>query len=114
MPGNRPGRPRKLDKYGGHVAAAESRIADRLPQLIDNLMRLAEGVWTEKEVVGQNGAVIVYRTIPDRQANQYLIDRLMGKPTESIHHSGDHGESEQFFDALHAAPGDPGPAAEGD
>ena len=39
--GNPKGRPRKADSHAGAVAAAEKKIADRLPRLIENMMALA-------------------------------------------------------------------------
>jgi hypothetical protein len=75
-----PGRPRKAEKFSGPIAKAEKQIADRLPQLIDNLLRLAEGVWVEETT--PTGQRITYKTPPDRQSNEYLINRILGKPTE--------------------------------
>lgn len=62
------------------IQAAEKRIADRLPHLIENLMVLADGVMVEKPV--GDGETIVYKQPPDRAANEYLINRVMGKPTD--------------------------------
>jgi hypothetical protein len=59
-----PGRRRKADKFARPIARAEKQIADRLPELIDNMLALASG------------------DPPDRQANEYLINRILGKPTE--------------------------------
>jgi len=49
------------------------RIADHLPELIDNMLRLASG------------------DPPDRAANEYLLNRIMGKPIERQEHSGPNG-----------------------
>lgn len=65
------------------IQAAEGMIRDRLPWLIGKLFELAEGVHVEK-VVGREGATIVYQERPDRQAAEYLIDRVMGKPTQPV------------------------------
>lgn len=91
--GARPGagRPRKRDKYSGQIVAAENRIADRLPQYIDNLARLADGIFREEE--DEHGIKFIYTTPPDRQANEYLINRILGKPTErQINEFGDGDE----------------------
>lgn len=79
--GPRPGsgRPRKADLYAKPIATAERRIADKLPWLIDQQMSLAEGVLVEKDTL--EGPVI-YKTPPDRNAIEYLVNRIMGKPTE--------------------------------
>ena len=83
------GRPKKSEKYGGHIAQAEDLIADRLPELIDNLFSLAAGV-TVQEPTPQGGTK-VYTRAPDRQANEYLLNRIIGKPTEAIEVSGPDG-----------------------
>jgi hypothetical protein len=95
MPGHggyRPGAGRKADadKYGGHIDAAKERIVQEMPGLIDNLLVLAHGFYYEKSLPdGQT--VVVYKTAPDRQANEYLINRIIGKPTERTEVSGQDG-----------------------
>jgi hypothetical protein len=81
--GARPGAGRKPkdEKFKQPIAKAEKRIADRLPELIDNMFVLANGVLVE-EINIVTGKPQIYRKPPDRAANQYLIDRIMGKPTE--------------------------------
>lgn len=81
--GARPGAGRKsnAEKYKRPISTAERRIADRLPFLIDRMMELAEGV----RVLDVNLVTLeesVYQRPPDRQAIQYLVDRIMGKPVE--------------------------------
>src|ERR1700721_2061392 len=71
------GRPRKDNLYGGHIRAVENKIADRLPELIDNMFALAAGVLFED--TDKKGKKRVYVIPPDRQANEYLINRIMGK-----------------------------------
>lgn len=78
--GNPAGRPAKADKFAGQIAKAEGRIAKNLVRYIENMEALAEGVMVQEELVP--GQPIIYQRPPDRQANQYLIDRIMGKPTE--------------------------------
>jgi len=100
-----PGRPRKSDKYAGAVAAAENRIVDRLPEIIDNMFHLAMGGYERVEeqwapagtlrtasgeklfpTVPTDEMVLIKRIVTiadkDRMANQYLIDRVAGKPIE--------------------------------
>jgi hypothetical protein len=64
------------------IRAAEKKIADRLPWLVDKLIELADGIYEEK-TIGE-AAVIVYKRAPDRQAAEYLMDRVMGKPTQPV------------------------------
>ncbi len=89
--GARPGagRPRKREKYARPIAQAEKRIADNLPNIIDKLMELADGVTVQE--TGKDGSERIYDRPPDREAAKYLIDRIMGKPTErqEVDNSGD-------------------------
>lgn len=113
--GARPGagRPAKAEKYGGHVAAAEDRIADRLPELIDNLFRLAAGVQVyrarkgkgpiaEGEDLAEADEAEFYLTPPDFRANEYLINRILGRPTERHEHTGADGGPIEFTDEARA------------
>jgi hypothetical protein len=86
--GNRIGAGRKprSEKFARPIASAEKKIADRLPWLIDKEMELAEGVLVEKQTLM---GPVVYKTPPDRQAIEYLINRIMGKPTERHEHDID-------------------------
>jgi len=119
MAGKGPGRPRKADKYGGHIAQAEDLIADRLPKIIDNLIKLADGGYERVEeewlpaalvTIGSgefemkafpdkpdDELVLVKRKVShadsDRVANIYLADRLMGKPTDKVEVSGEDGDA---------------------
>lgn len=103
-----PGRPRKADKYAGAIAKAEKQIADRLPELVDNMLHLANGGYERVEeqwtpagslFIGSgewmrpmypgldpDELVLVKRTTSvadkDRAANEYLINRILGKPIE--------------------------------
>jgi hypothetical protein len=95
MPGHsgyRPGRGRKADveKYGGHIDAAEQRIVQALPRLIDNMLALASGIYEEK-TLPDGKTVVVYERPPDRLAIEYLINRIMGKPTEQTELIGQDG-----------------------
>jgi hypothetical protein len=89
--GARPGagRKRKHDKYGTAIQKAEKKIVDRLPQLLDNLMALADGIFVEEFT--PDGKRVVYQRAPDFKSNEYLINRIMGKPTERQEVSGADG-----------------------
>lgn len=94
------------------VAEADKSICDELPRLIGNMVRLANGGYprveerwepVEIEVPGEDGApstrktelVLVERKVStadaDRAANQYLIDRVLGKPKQAVEMSGPNG-----------------------
>lgn len=55
-------------------------IADRLPDLVDNLLRLAAGVTVQEE--DDKGNERIYLKPPCRQSNEYLVNRIMGKPSD--------------------------------
>lgn len=84
--GNPNGRPRKAEKHAGPITKAEKQIVDKLPHLIGKMLELADGV-TVQGVDPESGATTVYTKPPDRQALIYLIDRIMGKPTERKEHT---------------------------
>lgn len=60
-----PGRPPKRKIYEGPVVAAEDKIRDRLPELLDVALELAIENKSEKMVI-------------------YCIDRALGKPTQPV------------------------------
>ena len=95
--GARPGSGRKpKPKHTAAVRKAEKRIADRLPDLVDNMFILAEGVRVEKMTIGVDGPqTAVFQEPPNFKALEYLMNRIMGKPTErqEHEHSGAGGES---------------------
>jgi len=82
--GARPGagRPRKAVLYVSPIRDAEGKICQRLPWLLDKLFELAEGVTMSD--TDRSGKPRIYKTAPDRQSIEYLIDRVMGKPTQPI------------------------------
>lgn len=78
-----PGRRPKAQKFARPIARAEKQIADKLPTLIEKALELAEGVFVEDiNIVTLTKSV--YQKPPDLSAIKYLVDRIMGKPTE--HH----------------------------
>lgn len=113
--GARPGAGRKSKavKYAGQVVEAENRIADRLPALIDNMFALADGVTVQEATY--DGTTRVFTRPPDRQANEYLINRILGKPTERREIAGPNGEAmgpslDQIMSRLLVEFGDDGEA----
>lgn len=94
--GARPGagRKRKADKFAGQIAKAEKHIADRLLLYLDNMEALAAGIWVEEK--DKDGERRIYLRAPDRQANEYLMNRIMGKPTDRKELSGPDGSPITF------------------
>lgn len=106
--GNPTGRPRRADKFARPIARAEKQIADQLPALIENMLYLAHGgyerieeEWQPAGLVYVGSGEFARRAFPDlpddepvlvkrkrsvadkdRQANEYLLNRILGKPTE--------------------------------
>jgi len=89
--GARPGAGRKPrdEKFKLPIAKAEKRIADRLPMLIDRMFELSEGVLVEE--IDRDGTPRIYQRPPDYKAIEYLVNRIMGKPTERQEVSQDGG-----------------------
>lgn len=98
--GRRPGAGRKTNPVKvireSLLDAANARIGEWMPSLLGNLKVLADR--------------------GDRQANEYLINRLLGRPAEKVEHSGPDGGPVPlaFAVALVKVYGDPdGPAGGG-
>lgn len=108
--GARPGAGRKKgpEKFPGAAALADQTIAEKLPKLLENLFVLADGGFEQVEEKWEEGElpadskpgdkpplVLVSRKVtwaaPDRAANQYLIDRILGRPTERHEVTGEDG-----------------------
>lgn len=76
-------------------AATMARLADWIPGLFDNLKKLADGGYQRIEDKYDPEMKLIERKVSwadcDRRANEYLIDRYMGKPTERQELSGPDG-----------------------
>jgi hypothetical protein len=116
---NGAGRKPKRDKYTPQITGLEDGIADRLPQLLANMLLLANGGYEQisetyepagliqitKETITKEGGSVNMRELafphldpeqlvcvrrirtfaaPDRKANEYLINRIAGTPTQHI------------------------------
>lgn len=103
--GYRPGSGRKpkMQKYASAINAAERQIKDNLPEIVTAHIALAKGVKT----VSEDG--VIYTTLPDRNAGQYLMNRIMGSPIQR-------SEFEGTIDRIHLVYDDVEPAedAQGD
>lgn len=126
------GRKPKATKYESSIIKAEKRAADKLPDIIDNLFRLADGLqevvqeeWQPVGIVMKGTGpdavlafpdlakadpttpILVKRTVTkpgmDRAANVYLADRVMGKPTQRNEISGANGDALRI-EIVHADP----------
>lgn len=81
--GARPGagrRPRPK-QHEQAIEAAEAQIVEALPNVIGALLELSLGI-TVQEVDEKTGAINVYTRPPDGKAGMYLVDRILGKPTQ--------------------------------
>lgn len=75
------------------IAETDKLICDALPKLIANMIYLANGGYerTEDKHTDAEGLGVLTLTErkvsiaePDRGANQYLIDRVLGKPKQQV------------------------------
>lgn len=99
--GARPGagRKRKEKKFETQIQQAEGMIVDKLPWLVEKAFELAEGVRVER--FGLTGPV-VYQEPPNLGAIKYLVDRIMGKPTDRKELTLDRPLEEMTEDELRA------------
>lgn len=67
-----------------------AKLTEVAPKCIDNLVKLADGIIVKD--VNLDGTVDYFETPPDRQANEYLLNRLLGKPTERKEVTGESGQ----------------------
>lgn len=108
--GNPKGRPSKATKHASEIAAAEQQIVDKLPKVVDALLRLGLGGFKQVDEEWQPAGlvttgsgefemplfgdkpphelVLVKRKVsvaaPDRAALVALIDRILGKPGAKV------------------------------
>lgn len=109
------GRKTRAEKHATAINRAEKRIADRLPQLIDCLFELAEGVRVQE--IDLTGKPTVYTRPPCFKAASYLVDRIIGKPVQAVEAdvtSGGQSFGEGIEAALAKVYGNGNPAASGD
>lgn len=76
------GRKPKAERFARQIAAIEKKVADRLPLVVDALFDLAEGVQIQEE--DAEGRKRTYIRPPDFRAGAYLLDRILGKPAQSV------------------------------
>lgn len=73
-----------------------AQLVEWLPRLLANMKVLADGGYeriTDKFEPGPDGEpMLIERKVetaePDRGANEYLINRLLGRPIQGVEHSG--------------------------
>ena len=80
-----PGSRNRKRKFVRPIATAEKRIADSLPRLVDRLVELANGITIQQE---DSKGPEVYTLLPNRQAAQYLVNRILGQPSQQMEMSG--------------------------
>lgn len=88
--GSRPGsgRKRKAQRHEQPILRVESLIVAHLEKSVANLITLADGVPVEDSESDK-----VYIKPPDRLANEYLINRILGRPLQALEVSGPDGAS---------------------
>ncbi len=107
--GRRPGAGRKPKavKHETAIQSAERRICDRLPELIDKLFELSMGVLVEGQMPQ---GMVVYQQPPSFKALEYLVNRVMGRPTERHEHDFSNLSDEELIARTTAALGRDGQA----
>ncbi len=66
--------------------SAVGRILPRVPDLVERMMELADGI----RVFDESGEAVFTRP-PDRLAIEYLLNRAFGKPAATVHTSAEVG-----------------------
>jgi hypothetical protein len=69
------------------VDVVNEAIRERIPDLVANALKLAEGVPVQK--VTPDGEPCVYKTVPNIKAIVYLLNRLIGEPVKAVTLKGD-------------------------
>ena len=91
-------------------AATLATLIGWLPDLLKNLKHLADGGHERVTEKFDADGILIERKVEiadsDRNANQYLIDRLLGKPTERKELTGEEGGPLKVL-VTYADPGDP-------
>jgi len=76
------GRKPRAERFARPIASAEKKIADRLPKLLDSLFELAEGITVREKTA--DGGEKIYDRPPCFKSASYLVDRILGKPTQAV------------------------------
>lgn len=77
------GRKRKLEKYQSAIEKAELSIADKLPQLKENLEYLANGGYQRVEEEYQPAGMLM-RTTTDKEGNPYQVPMFPDKKPDEL------------------------------
>ena len=76
------GRKKQVVKFASENELACAKISEKLPQLLDSMLTLCQ---THTEIgYTKDGTPYEMTVKPDRQAIEYLLNRLLGKPTETM------------------------------
>jgi hypothetical protein len=81
----------------GRARAAKEQIAAKLTDLVNNMIKLADGVKVQKASAKDDE---IFDRPPDRQANEYLIDRVLGKVSVRSERGARAGRAESLLDAA--------------
>lgn len=92
QPAHKPGRLKKSVLYAGQIRDLEDGIADKLPAIAHEMLRIAFGDMTEHLINHKTGEVVEVPVNPATRlkAQVYLIDRIAGKAEQNkIHELGE-------------------------
>lgn len=77
------GRPRNEERFEPQIKKAHALIKKRWTEVVDALIDSAIGI-TFRETDEDTGGINIYTKAPDTKAAMYLLDRVMGKPTQQV------------------------------
>ena len=89
-----PGRIAHRIKNRNAIEKAELYLRKNLPKYLKNIEKLANGISAMK--INRQGEEEIFLIPPDRQANEYLIDRGMGKAPSRVEITGEGGGPLQY------------------
>jgi hypothetical protein len=73
---------RERDRFRAQIEDAHDQIVSNLPLLVETALDIATGVLVEE--TDRDGETRTYRKEPNPAMLEYLMNRVMGKPTEHL------------------------------
>jgi hypothetical protein len=84
---------RERERLAGEL---EDELVTHVRRCIDNLMALANGVMVKVET--KDGTIDAFERPPDRLANEYILNRLLGRPPSKKPLAAAEAEDEPLID----------------
>lgn len=64
-----------------------NKVNEHVEDIVEAQVDLARGLWIRERVKDKNGQTVeqkVYQKAPDKDAGQYLLNQVIGKPKENM------------------------------